>query len=193
MHGPRRTGRIVLGTALAVALAAPPASAAASISGTVGGTMAILGNVKEGGLALSGSVLWPLDYRWGLEAGVCGFADDFGSVLQDLRDPATNLPSGQAEDVHRAAYSGSFRLDARPWRARVWEPFASGTWGLYRLRDDRLGDTRREWSSTGWSLGAGVRRALRGRATIGAEVRYHRLFNDDAGRYASAALEWGWH
>lgn len=180
------------GLAAALALiAAVPAGAVPSLTGTIGGTTAILGGVKEGGLSLSLAVLWPLDFH-GLETGFAGSADDFGSVLEDLTDPSTGGSAGQAEGLHRAAYAAAYRLDARPFPQRSWEPFASGTWGIYRLRDDRLGDTRREWSSTGWSLGAGVRRALRGRATIGAEMRYHRLFNDDAGRYASAALEWGW-
>ena len=181
------------GLAGALALAAPvPVRAATVVSGTIGGTAAILGGVKEGGLSLSLAVMWPLQFH-GLETGFAGYADDFGSVLEDLTDPGTGAPAGQAEGLHRAAYAATYRLDAVLMPLGSWSPFASGTWGVYRLRDDRLGDTRREWSSTGWSLGAGLRHALRGRATIGGELRYHRLFNDHAGRYASAALEWGWH
>lgn len=179
--------------ALLAILLAAPATAAPVVRGTVGGTSAILGGVKDGGLSLSLAAQWPLEYRGlGFETGFAGFADDFGSELEDLTDPATGGPAGQAEARHRAAYGAAYRLDALPFTGGAWEPFASGTWGIYRLRDDRLGDTLYEWSSTGWSLAAGVRRALRGRMTLGAEVRYHRMFNDRAGRYASAALEWGW-
>ena len=170
--------------------AAAPALAAPSVTGTIGGTTAILGGVKEGGLSLSLALLWPLDFH-GLETGVSGHADDFGSVFEDLTDPSTGGSAGRAEGVHRAAYSAAYRLDARPFPRLGWEPFASGTWGVYRLRDDRLGDTRREWSSTGWSLAAGVRHVLHGRATIGAEMRYHRLFNDHAGRGLAAGLRLG--
>lgn len=186
-----RVRRRLPAAGLALLLASGPAAAAPALHATVGGTTAILGAVEAGGPALSVAALWPIGWL-GLESGFAGHADDFGSISEDLADPATGQPAGRAEGLHRAAYAAAWRLDARPWPGTAWSPFASGSWGLYRLRDDRLGDTRREWSSTGFSLGAGVRRALRGRLTLGAEVRYHRLFNDRAGRYASAALEWGW-
>lgn len=177
---------------LALLAAAPdPAAAAPRIAGTIGATTAIVGSVEEGGSSFSVSALWPLDFH-GLESGITGFADDFGSVLGALTDPGTGAPAGEAEQLHAAAYAVAWRLDARPFAGPRWESFASGTWGVYYLRDDQLGDTRRRVSSTGWSLGAGLRRGLRGRSTVGAELRYHRLFNDHAGRYVSAALEWGW-
>jgi hypothetical protein len=37
-----------------------------------------------------------------------------------------------------------------------------------------------------------VSRALRGGVTLAGVARYHRLFNDRAGRYVSAGVEWAW-
>jgi len=170
---------------LTTAAAAPVRAAQPELSATLGGTMAIAGDVDGGGFAFSGAALWALlDRR--MAVGVTGVADDLGSTAPD--PAATSAGSGQ---VHRATYGAAWRLDGRIL-GPSWEPFGGGTWGFYYLRDDRLGATLNDWISTGFSLGGGVRHVTRGRGTIGAVLRYHQLFNDRMGRYASAALEWGW-
>jgi hypothetical protein len=188
----RIRGSVWRGAAFALALTLPAAPAAGtSLSATYGRTTEIQGEIHDGGPALSLGVQWPLGWG-GLEGGVTGFAADLGAFFEELTDPGTGQPAGSAEARRRTAYGASFRLDVRPTASGNWEPFASSTWGVYRLRDDRSGTTLEEWGSIGVSLGGGIRRRLRGRATLGLEFRYHRLFNETTPRYTSAALEWGW-
>ncbi len=71
-------------------------------------------------------------------------------------------------------------------------PFASATWGFYRVTDDVRGDELDSVGSTGFSLAMGARRPLGRHFALGAVVRYHRLFNDRLGRLMSAGLDCAW-
>jgi len=158
---------------------------------TVGNTLAVLGKPNGGGFSTSGAVLWPFEdhYAFGLTA----FADDMGADIDSLwvpSDPRVLL--GVVELAHRWTYGAAWRLDARLAPVLGWTPVASGTWGFARVADDRRGTRTALVGSTGFSLAGGVRHPVLKRSTLGATVRYSRLFNDTAGRYMSAALEWGW-
>ncbi len=143
-----------------------------------------------GGLAASLAALWPLEDRLGF--GVTAFADDIGTRLGRLRDPNDGSDLGTTPALHRFAYGIAWRLDARSAVRRGWEPFVSGTWGYYRIQDDRLGSTFDAVSAAGFSLGAGVRRPMRGDSRLGASLRYHRLSSDRVGRYLTASMDWSW-
>jgi hypothetical protein len=158
---------------------------------TTGGTFAVLGKPNEGGLSASAAVLWPFEERFAF--GLTMYADDLGADLGPVRDP--NDPAsvlGTVELAHRMTYGAAWRLDARLAPLRGWTPVASGTWGFARVADDHSGRRFDAVGSAGFSLAGALRRAVTAHATLGPTVRYYRLFNDDAGRYMSVALEWGW-
>jgi len=185
--------------AAALALAAPAARAAAGpeMLAGAGGTFAVLGEPNEGGLSAALSVLWPVDAGFEdperVRFGVTGFADDLGTTFGQLVDSAQpTVILGTTEVAHRWAWGVAWRMDASLPGRRGWTPVASGTWGYYHVADDRRGERLAAVESTGFSLAGGVRHAVLKGATMGAMVRYHRLFNDIAGRYASAGLEFGW-
>jgi hypothetical protein len=180
----------VFAAAAWLAAAATVCAAPASLRLATGGTFAALGGVDESGASLGVSALWPLEER--LEGGAFLFADDLGSLEGRLADPNSGEDLGAAERAHRAVWGAAWRLDARPLPAAAWEPWVSGTWGFHFVRDDVRGRTTGRMNSTGFSLAVGVRRALRGGAAAAGVVRYHRLFNDRAGRYLSTGVEWSW-
>jgi hypothetical protein len=176
--------------------AAEGAWASPELSFSGGTTLAILGEPDEGGASVSAGLLWPVE---GPEAlgdrmrfGVHLFADDLGARLTRLLDPNDQSDLGLAEDLHRDAFGAAWRLDAVFDGPGGWIPYTSGTWGFYWVQDDVRGDARDAVGSTGFSLGAGLLRPIAGASSLGLGVRYHRLFNDVAGRYASLSAEWRW-
>jgi hypothetical protein len=161
------------------------------LAGSLGGTFAITGTPGEGGASVSLSALWPVAPR--VRFGVMFHGDDAGSSIDSLRDGrGAGLSYGRLEQVHRAAWGASWRLDADAPAWRSLTPFASGTWGLYRVGDDLRGTKLTDLSSAGYSLGAGLRQSLGPHIALGAIVRYHRLFNDHEGRFMSAGVEGSW-
>jgi hypothetical protein len=180
--------------ALAVLAGLAPAVARAGgrpqLTGTIGQTFGVLGDVSEGGASLSLAALWNIEER--LDLGVMFTADDLGTTVVDLRDPNDGTYLGKTQGTHRAAYGGAWRLDAHLPAVGGWDPFGSGTWGWTRLRDDATGKTQDQWGSTGFTLAAGMRHPIKTHATLGGVLRYHRLFNDTAGRFMSFGIEWSW-
>jgi hypothetical protein len=180
---------------LAVLLVPGTARAAAwrpDVSASLGGTFAVLGVPSGGGSSASLSAMWPVTRR--LSFGVTVHGDDAGSTVDSLRDAQGHgLSYGKVEQLHRAAWGASWRLDAAaaPWAGVT--PYASATWGYYRVADDERGAPVSHVGSTGFSLGAGVRQPLGHHFALGAFVRYHRLFNDREGRFVSAGLDGTWH
>jgi hypothetical protein len=135
--------------------------------------------------------MWPVAPR--ISFGVMLHGDDAGSTVDSLRDEQGHgLDYGKIEQVHRAAWGASWRLDAEaPARFRA-TPFASATWGYYRVADDLRGEKISSVGSAGFSLAAGARWQLGRYVALGAVVRYHRLFNDREGRFMSAGLDCAW-
>ena len=192
-----RAARFVIATALALAAPAARAAAGPELLVRAGGTFAVLGDPNEGGLSAALSVLWPVDAGFEdptrVRFGVTGFADDLGTGLGPLVDPAQpSVILGTTEIAHRWAWGVAWRMDASLPGRRGWTPVASGTWGYYHVVDDLRGERLAAVESTGFSLGGGVRRPVLKGATMGVMAHYHRLFNDTAGRYASAGVEFGW-
>jgi hypothetical protein len=177
--------------AAAVSAAAPQAAhSAPDVLLDVGGTFANTGDVGDGGFSLSLAAMWSFGDRYAF--GIAGFADDMGAEIGPLLDPNDGTDLGSTELAHRSVIGGAWRADANlPGRWQL-EPYVSGSWGVYRVADDHYGDRHSAVGSTGFSLGGGVTRPL-GRGSLGAVVRYHRLFNDVVGRYWSAAAEWRWN
>jgi hypothetical protein len=182
------------GIVASLAVGAPAPAHGAPRSGLrvgVGDTFAVLGDPGRGGFSTTLAALWPVEERFAF--GVMGFADDLGADLAPLADPSAPSTSlGRTESSHRSSWGGGWRMDAELKRLRAWTALASGTWGYYRIIDDHRGRGFRATNSTGWSLAAGARRGLLGRGTITPMIRYHRLFNDRAGRFVSAGVEFGW-
>ena len=200
---PRRTlsaqaGQIQTGwglVALVVALLMPGMARASAwrpeLSGSVGGSFAVLGVPSGGGSSASLAALWPVAPRFSF--GVMLHGDDAGSTVDSLRDEqGRGLVYGKIEQVHRIAWGASWRLDAAvpAWFGAT--PFASATWGYYRVADDLRGDELSSVGSIGFSLAVGARRSLGRHIGLGAVVRYHRLFNDREGRFMCAGLDCTW-
>ncbi|OGF14463.1 MAG: hypothetical protein A2W00_00035 [Candidatus Eisenbacteria bacterium RBG_16_71_46] len=187
-----RTSLSILGLVVITGLAVPArAGNLPRIDASLGRTVGVLGAIDGGGISASLSALWPVE-EGPLSAGAMLFADDLGSELGRLRDPNDGTDLGAVALSHRQAYGGAWRvdLDGPSWRG--WRSFGSGTWGYYRIQDDRRGASLGALSSAGFSLGTGARRVLAGTQSVGLAVRYHRLFNDRAGRYVSVAADWFW-
>jgi hypothetical protein len=182
--------RTVLTAAFAMLmLIAPTYARAAEWSIEAGTTWGVQGTPNDGGASASLSVLWPVHDR--LSFGVTGYADDLGAQIGQLKDPAGN-PIGAAEEEHRNVWGGGWRLDGFVGEKWGWLTTASTTWGYYRLQDDHRGQVTQALSSTGFSLGGAVQHRLGRRHSLGAVVRFHRMFNDVAGRYWNAGLAWSW-
>jgi hypothetical protein len=182
--------------ALVVALLVPGMARASAwrpdLIGSLGGTFAVVGLPSGGGSSAALAAMWPVTGR--LAFGVMVHGDDAGSTVDSLRDAqGRGLVYGKIEQLHRAAWGASWRLDAAasPWRGIT--PYASATWGYYRVADDERGDPRSHVGSTGFSLAAGARQGLGHHFALGVFVRYHRLFNDREGRFVSAGLDGTWH
>jgi hypothetical protein len=192
-----RSARFAFAAAFALAAGAASAAARPAVLVGAGSTFAVLGDPSDGGLTTALSLLWPVDAGvlepGSVRFGVTGFADDLGSALGPLVDPAQpSVVLGTTVVAHRLSWGVAWRMDAGLPARKGWTPVASGTWGYYHVADDQWGEVLSAVRSTGFSLGGGLRHALRKGTTVGAMVRYHRLFNDTAGRYASAGVECGW-
>ena len=193
---PAHAGRLTfVGIALAAVLLAPAAAQARAwrpeLNGSLGGSFSVLGAPSGGGSSVSLSAMWPVARR--LSFGVMLHGDDAGSSVDSLRDQrGRGLPYGKIEQLHRAAWGASWRLDAA---APAWlgvTPYGSATWGYYRVMDDVRRDPLGSFGSTGFSLAAGARRPLGRHFALGTFVRYHRLFNDREGRFVCAGLDGTW-
>jgi hypothetical protein len=187
-----RAGSVVAAV-LAVALAcrAAPAGAGArpDVVMGVGATTAVDGAPNNGGASLALSLLWPLEDRF--RFGVMGFTDDLGVGRDRLVAPdGTDL--GPIPGFHRAVTAAVWRIEAHPSSGGAWDPFATATWGVYRLVDDRHGEVTRATGSAGFGLGMGLARRLATTHAAGVALRYQWLSRGEAGRYLSAAVEWRW-
>lgn len=190
--------RLLAGTALACAVGASAERACASpeLSLSAGSTLAVVGEPDEGGASIAAGVLWPVEapgpFGDRMRFGVHLFAEDLGARLTRLLDPNDQTDLGLAEDLHRDAFGAAWRMDTVFDGPGAWLPYASGTWGFYWVQDDVRGDAVGAVGSTGFSLGLGLMRPIAGASTLGLGVRYHRLFNDVAGRYVALSAEWRW-
>jgi hypothetical protein len=189
-------GAGVLATAAALVVVANTAGASPTYEGAFGVTGAITGDISEGGASVAGAVLWPVPEVWtgtkvSARFGIMGHADDMGSQITQLTDPNDGTPLGTSETAHRSTWGVSWRLDAMLPAWGAWVPEASGSWGYYRVGDDVRGEDVASLGSAGFSLGAGIGRPL-GAIAAAAVVRYHRLFNDRAGRYVTGGIAFRW-
>lgn len=182
------------GLAACAALALVAGSAQAmqlpDVSVGAGSSALVNGDPSGGGLSASMSAMWDADSPWSF--GLMVFADDMGTDLAQFRDVNDGSDRGTYEARHRFAYGAAWRVDAAlPMRGR-WSPYASATWGAYRLQDDTRGDVLAATSATGMSLGAGVRHAALTRGTLGLSARWHRLQRGPSNGWLSAELDWQW-
>jgi hypothetical protein len=190
----RSAGAAILVALLAFSTGPRVAEARGGFVLDVGKTGAISGPYTDGGLSLGLGLLWPVDEApWNLPVrfGLMGVFDDMGAQVEPLIGGAGNV-IGLAETQHQDVLGAAFRLDWEPVLTWKWRPYGSGTWGYYRVTNDVRGATTGGVSAPGFSLGAGVVRYLASGSSFGAVVRYHRLFDDETGRYVSAGVEWGW-
>jgi hypothetical protein len=175
---------LALGAADAQAMRLPELSLAA------GSTTLVNGDPGGGGLAASMSAMWAADSPWTF--GLTVFADDMGTDLAHYRDVHDGSDLGAYEAAHRFAYGAAWRVDAAlPERGR-WEPFASATWGAYRIQDDARGVQLAGFSSTGLSVGAGIRHPALATGAVGLTARWHRLQRGPSNGWLSTELDWQW-
>lgn len=178
--------------ALVAAWLAAPAEArwVPGIETALGDTFAISGDPDHGGWSVALAPMWPVEDRFSF--GATFFADDMGGTIGRLRDPNDGTDLGATELGHTSVLGAAWRLD-REWGSLLtWMPYASGSWGYYSVADDTRGRIERRVGSTGFSLAAGVRRAIGDRHAVGTSIRYHRLFNDRLGRYVGWAVDWSY-
>jgi hypothetical protein len=178
--------------ALLALLVMTPVKPAAAVEFAIsaGGTFAVSGEPNEGGLSFDGAILWPFHehVRFGFEV----FANDLGTSTGRLVDPNDGTDLGPTDLAHRDVWGAGFRLDAPLGPYGGWTPFGTAGWHASEITDDQHGNVIAAERSSGFLLGGGVMRPVGARSSLGAVIRYHRLFNDVAGRYMSAAIEWRW-
>lgn len=197
----RGVARVVtaLGASLLLAWSAGARSAAArpaivpampGVDVRVGTVTSIGGSVNEGGSSAALALLWPA--ARGVDAGVELSVDDFGSSIEQLHDPNTGQDLGTVIDAHRSALGAAWRLDGRMPTWRGLQPVATATWGLWRIRDDHLGNTTRSSTAAGLSAGAGVRRPFGG-VSLGLSAAWHRAFSPQSSHWLVVGVDFGWH
>jgi hypothetical protein len=159
-----------------------------------GKTTTISGAITGGGVSLGLGALWRVEESpWALPLrfGVMTYWDDMGTQIVSLTN-GSGTYLGRTSGLHQSVYGAAFRLDYEPAVLPVWHPYASGTWGYYRVENDVRGGDRGAVSAPGFSLGLGLGHRFYENHDLGLVVRYHRLFDDVTGRYLSAGVEWGW-
>ncbi|NOT35389.1 MAG: hypothetical protein HOP12_14690 [Candidatus Eisenbacteria bacterium] len=195
----RAAATIALGVC-AVSGLTPAATASPTFAIEAGGATFVSGaDFDGGGPALGAALVWPLEARTPgglggapIAVGLSIYAHDMGSRVVTVTDPGSGASLGQIEDGHRDVFGAAWRLEAGPWARAGWQLVTDAGWGYYRIEDDVRGKVFQGLSSTGFSLGASIGRALVPGTTLGLAARYHRLFNDATGRYITAAVEWRW-
>lgn len=190
----------VLLAAFAAATAAAPAGAAGLLPSDLmlgaGNTFATTGDPNGGGISLRAVPQWRVADR--LKFGVEFFADDIGTEIVDVMDPADGISRGNIAQRHRWVYGGAWRADADLMARRRWSSGVSGSWGYWRVEDDVRGTTLAAFSGVGFSASANIRRSVSRSQDLGLAAGYTRVFSDRTAafhrvdRYAFAALEWRW-
>jgi hypothetical protein len=186
----RPAGGALVFVALALALTALPARALQLEVG-IGGAGAVGGTVDAGGATITAAVLWPVE-GLPLRFGVMGHGADLGTRVGTLYDVHDRTFLGDVATLHRQAWGASWRMDAA---IPIWHglhPVAGGTWGYYRIADDVRGHSVHSAGATGFGLSLGIERPVGTAHAAGLVVRYHRMFNDVAGRYVAGAFTWRW-
>jgi hypothetical protein len=194
----RARARIAFAAPLAVALAvvAVRPAAAWELGVEAGVNRLVSGRTyDDGGASAGASLTWPVDVAKGwpeLRFGVTGFLHDIGQTTREPVDGRTGAPLGRLVSGHRDAWGAGWRLESTLLARGPWVAGADAGWNYYRIEDDVTGEVRGGLSSTGFSLGGSAGRAIGSGQALALALRYHRLFNDATGRYATAAVEWRW-
>jgi len=187
-----RALRVLPRLVMIAALLAPGLPAVAHAQRVVlglGSTAATDHGKQRSGLAVS------LGARWGyghVEFGPSLFADDLGSSVGRLIDPNDHSDLGTVQTGHRLTFGGDWRLEAPFATTLGWTWRGQGTWGYYRLQDDRFGIVERAVSATGWSLGLGVSHHFTRATAIGISGRYHEVGDEAQDHYVSATVDLMW-
>jgi hypothetical protein len=176
--------------ALVALLAASAAHAGPRFEVGLGATLASSDGPKQEGASAALSALW--DFPPMLEFGPMLFADDLGTTIGRLLDPNDGVDLGAVALTHRYTFGGAWRVDVPLIRRETWRGQVGATWGYYRIQDDRLGIVQRAISATGWSLGAGLSRAVRPTMSFGLSVRWHQLLEDRQDHYVRASVDLAW-
>jgi hypothetical protein len=184
--------------ALLLMAAAQPAHAWSrpELNIAAGTTLNADGHPADGGASIAVSPMWAFTDH--ARFGVSMFADDIGGQVGPLYDPNDGVDLGLAAFTHRWTWGAAWRGDVDLLHPGRWAATATGTWGWSRTQDDLLGQTFAAASAVGVGLGGEVRRSVAPGQTLGAVVRWQRLFaqrNASYRRethYVTAALEWGW-
>lgn len=192
----RASGRLALVASLValLALAVGRPAAAWDLGLEAGATGLVSGvDYDDGGAAVAASLTWPVDVpkRWpAIRFGVQAFLNDIGETSRTPVDPTTGAPLGEIVSGHRDCFGAGWRLESTLATRAAWEAGVDAAWNYYRIEDDVTGDVYSGLSSIGFSLGASVGRTIGPMQSLSLVFRYHRLFNDATGRYATAAVEW---
>jgi len=175
--------------ALAVLCAAAPLAAGPRLELTGGFTTASSDGPQNAGASLGAAALWEIGHR--LSFGPMLFADDLGTEIGRITDPS-GADLGPAVESHRWVYGGAWRFDGALPLSGAWTGVGSVSWGYYRIEDDRVGQTLAVESALGWSLGAGIRHALRSSTAIGLSARWHHLTTETQDHYLRVGVDLIW-
>ena len=191
---------VVAVAALTTCLAAPASAYRPELGFQLGRSFAVGSPVKgaydQGGYVVSLAALYPWENRFRFGAQV--FASDFGDQVLPvvLADPSGG-PSknyGSVDFGHRGTWGAAWRVDALgPRIGGLGRGYATGTFGYYRYKHDRVGQQLSALSAVGGSLGLGLDRALTPHHALGIAAGATWMSDDFTRRFGSASLEWRWH
>ena len=204
--------RAVVPAGLAVLLGAPALAAQSAqsaplstlgkpeLAGGLGRTFAILGSVEEGGGSARLGARWPMGGASSLlKAGIDLWAADAGQTVERLLDPNDGVDLGAVGGPALTTYGGGLAAElhrgpgkSREASAALTGPYLGGTAGIYLVSSTLRGHSVRSQSAVGWSAGGGWHFRLGSRVTVGPAVYYHRVFDDELGRFMTAGLDWVW-
>lgn len=184
----------------AAAVAAPAAAYRPELAFQLGRSFAVgsptAGSYDQGGYVVSLGALYPWEnrFRFGLQV----FASDFGDQVLPvvLADPSGG-PSknyGSIDFGHRGAWGAAWRVDALgPRLGALGRSYATGTYGYYRYKHDRVGRELGVLSAVGGSVGLGLDHTLTPHHALGVAAGATWMSDDFTRRFGSASLEWRWH
>jgi len=164
-------------------------AAGPSLEANLGGTFGSSDEPKSGGFSTALSALWSAEPVW---FGPTLFVDDLGTRLGRLEDPNDQTDLGAVQELHRVSFGGAWRVDVPVRIAPKWPAYVGAAAGIYRIRDSQLGVVQQEFSATGVSVAAGLRRSVGKAMLLGASARFHRVFDNRQNDYACATIDLIW-
>lgn len=174
------SSRRIVAPLLASFLALAPVGAHAldlpHVTLSAGKSLGVSGLPSEGGFTTTAALTWPVMGRF--HFGVAGWADDLGTELTRLVNPANGADIGASAQSHRWAWGLGWIGETTLAGKGSWNLDGSVGWGFHRVEDDERGLTTRALSSVSTNATLAARRRLAPGQSLGLSIRWQQVFLD---------------